>query len=410
MKRRTEAALKRSLQTAPPLSLYVHFPWCVRKCPYCDFNSHEFGETFPEADYINALIRDLDANLDRIKGREVISIFMGGGTPSLFSAEELSRLLSVINAGVVLSKDAEITLEANPGTAEADRFHGYRRAGINRLSIGVQSLDDEKLKALGRIHGAREAEYAVSLARQAGFDNLNIDIMYGLPGQDAAAALKDIAGAVALRPEHLSWYQLTIEPNTVFYKHTPVLPDDEETWNMQQQGRAMLEAHGYSQYEISAWARAGREARHNLNYWEFGDYLGIGAGAHSKLTDAASGDIVRSARHKLPGRYLELAGGREVVTSERMLDEGDRILEFMMNALRLPQGFPAGLFEDRTGLALEAIRDRLDEAVAKDLLDAGNDRIRPTARGAQFLNNLLELFQTGNVEEDRTPFPQDTAV
>lgn len=399
----SESILNTSV-SPPPLSLYVHFPWCVRKCPYCDFNSHEFGESFPETEYIDALIRDLDTEVVGIEGREITSIFMGGGTPSLISEAGLERLLSAIGARLALSEDIEITLEANPGTAEARRFHGYRRAGVNRLSIGVQSLDDEKLKALGRIHDAREAEYAVSLARQAGFDNLNIDIMYGLPGQDAAAALKDIAGAVALRPEHLSWYQLTIEPNTVFYKATPVLPDDEETWNMQQQGQEMLTDQGYRQYEISAWARPGREARHNLNYWEFGDYLGIGAGAHGKLTDTA-GRVVRSARHKLPGRYRELAGGREVVTSERILDKDDLVLEFMMNALRLPHGFRRSLYSARTGLALESLQGRLDEAVAKGLLDVADDIVRPTRHGTQFLNNLLELFQAGNVEEDKTPFP-----
>lgn len=389
---------------ALPLSLYVHFPWCVRKCPYCDFNSHEFNEFFPETDYIDALIRDLDTERDRIEGREIISIFIGGGTPSLISEAGLERLLSAIGVRLALSEDIEITLEANPGTAEAQRFQGYRRAGVNRLSIGVQSLDDEKLKALGRIHDAREAEYAVSLAREAGFDNLNIDIMYGLPGQDAAAAMEDIGKGVALRPDHISWYQLTIEPNTVFYKHTPVLPDDEETWIMQQQGQEMLTDRGYRQYEISAWAQSGREARHNLNYWEFGDYLGIGAGAHSKLTDA-TGRVVRSARHKLPGRYRGLAGGRDVITAEWTLEEEDLVLEFMLNALRLPSGFRSSLFSARTGLSLDSIRPRLTEAVERGLLDVNDKSIRPTLRGTQFLNNLLELFQPGSVEGEKSPFP-----
>jgi len=393
--REGETALNSSL---PPLSLYVHFPWCVRKCPYCDFNSHEFGKRFPEADYIEALIRDLDTELDRLEGREIISIFLGGGTPSLISETGLERLLSAIGARLALSKEIEITLEANPGTAEAQRFRGYRRAGVNRLSVGVQSLDDDKLKALGRIHDSRQAQHAVLMAREAGFDNLNIDIMYGLPGQGTAAAAEDIGKAVALRPDHVSWYQLTIEPNTVFYKRPPQLPDDEAAWIMQQRGQALLEDGGYRRYEVSAWALPGREARHNLNYWEFGDYLGIGAGAHSKLTDEVTGAIVRSARHNLPGRYLELAGGRGVITSERMLDEEDRILEFMMNALRLPRGINYSLFRERTGLGPDRIRSRLSEAVDKGLLDIETDRLRPTPRGTQFLNNLLELFQAGSAE------------
>ncbi len=378
--------------SVPPLSLYVHFPWCVRKCPYCDFNSHEAGGLLPEAGYVDALIRDLDTELAAAGPREIISIFIGGGTPSLVSEAAISRLLSAVGRRLNLSGDIEVTLEANPGTAEAERFSGYRQAGVNRLSIGVQSLDDTKLAALGRIHDAAEAKQAVSIARRAGFTNLNVDIMYGLPDQDVDAAAADLEAAIGLEPDHLSWYQLTIEPNTVFYKHTPRLPGDDETWAMQQQGQERLAAGGFRQYEVSAWARPGREARHNRNYWEFGDYIGIGAGAHSKLTDAAAGTVVRTARHKLPLRYLERAGSDKVVTLKRTLDENDLTLEFMMNALRLPQGFSRDLFTERTGLPLQRIEPVMDEALAKGLVQVHNDRIVPTLRGRQFLNNLIELF------------------
>jgi len=386
------AAAPAGTAASPPLSLYVHFPWCVRKCPYCDFNSHEFSNDLPEEAYVTALIRDLDYIRPAAGRREIVSIFMGGGTPSLFSAAAVTRLLAAVRERLSLTKDIEITLEANPGTVEAGRFAGYRAAGINRLSLGVQSLDNNRLAGLGRIHDADEARAAVRAARSAGFDNINIDLMYGLPGQDPAGARRDVEEALALAPAHLSWYQLTVEPNTVFYSRTPPLPDEEAVLTMQEQGQRLLWQGGFQRYEVSAWSRPGREAAHNLNYWEFGDYLGLGAGAHSKLTDAGGFSVERSARHKIPVRYLETAGSAEAVTGRRVLDEDDLVLEFMMNALRLQRGFDAGLFRARTGLSLERVRDKLERAVELDLLAMEGGVIRPTARGTQFLNNLLQLF------------------
>lgn len=377
--------------SAPPLALYLHFPWCVRKCPYCDFNSHEAGGGIPEDAYVAALLHDLDRSRSAVAGREIISVFLGGGTPSLFSAAAVTRLLDAVRARLPLAEEAEITLEANPGTAEARHFAGYRRAGVNRLSLGVQSFDDESLRRLGRIHDGNEARRAFELARAAGFDNINLDLMYGLPEQSSAMAAADLEAAVAQAPEHLSWYQLTLEPNTVFYARPPVLPVEDAVAAIQEQGEARLEAAGYRHYEVSAWCRAGREARHNLNYWEFGDYLGLGAGAHSKLTGAA-GRITRSARHRIPRRYLETAGDDTVVTTERVLDEEDRVVEFMLNALRLVRGFEPAQFEQRTGLALERVREPLAEACRRGLLEYGGGRIRPTPRGTRYLNDLLQLF------------------
>ena len=374
----------------PPLSLYLHFPWCVRKCPYCDFNSHQAGDEIPETAYIDALIRDLDQALPG--DRRVVSVFLGGGTPSLFSAAAVERLLTAVRRRLNLARDAEITLEANPGTAEAGRFAGYRRAGINRLSLGVQSLTDASLAALGRIHNAAEARRAVALAGSAGFDNLNIDIMYGLPHQESAAAMRDLDAVLELSPAHLSWYQLTLEPNTVFYSRPPSLPDDDRVAEMQERGEALLSANGYRRYEVSAWARPGSEARHNLNYWEFGDYLGLGAGAHSKLTDPATGRVTRYSKLRFPGRYLETAGSDAAVTGKRVLGDDDLILEFMMNALRLPRGFDAALFEQRTGLSLEEVEEKLCRAEQAGLLSTAGGRIVPTARGSRFLNDLLLCF------------------
>ena len=381
-----------SAASLPPLSLYVHFPWCVRKCPYCDFNSHEFGNGFPEEDYVAALIRDLDYMRPAAGGRVIVSIFMGGGTPSLFTDAAISRLLAALRERLNLANEAEITLEANPGTVEAGRFAGYRAAGINRLSLGVQSFDNNRLAGLGRIHDADEARAAVRMAAAAGFDNINIDLMYGLPGQDPAGALRDIEAAADLAPAHLSWYQLTVEPNTVFYSRTPPLPGEDAVFAMQEQGQRLLSERGYRRYEVSAWARPGREAAHNLNYWEFGDYLGLGAGAHSKLTDPAGFRVERSARHRIPARYLQTAGSTEAVTGRRVLEADDLVLEFMMNALRLQRGFDAELFRARTGLLLDRVRDKLERAVALGLLSMEDKVIRPTRRGTQFLNNLLQLF------------------
>jgi len=375
----------------PPLGLYIHFPWCVRKCPYCDFNSHEAGDAIPEEAYVDALLRDLDRARSAVAGREIVSVFLGGGTPSLFSAAAVARLLDAVRARLSLDGAAEITLEANPGTAEARHFAGYRRAGVNRLSLGVQSFDDDSLRRLGRIHNGIDARHAFEMAREAGFDNINLDLMYGLPEQSPAMAAADLETAAALAPEHLSWYQLTLEPNTVFYAKPPELPREDGIAAMQERGEARLAAGGYRRYEVSAWAVSGREARHNLNYWEFGDYLGLGAGAHSKLTDAG-GRITRSARHRIPRRYMETAGEDAVVTAERCLDEEDRVVEFMLNALRLLQGFEPAQFEQRTGLSLERIRTPLAEARRRGLLRDAGGRIEPTPRGTQYLNDLLQLF------------------
>jgi putative oxygen-independent coproporphyrinogen III oxidase len=374
----------------PPLSLYVHIPWCVRKCPYCDFNSHESRAKIPEQEYIDALLRDLEQDLPRVWGRIVHTIFIGGGTPSLFSPEAIDRLLSGIRARLSLDQNVEITLEANPGTVELERFKGFRAAGINRLSIGIQSFDEEKLKALGRIHGRAEALRAAEAARAAGFDNFNLDLMFGLPGQTVEQALADMRTAIDLHPTHLSAYQLTIEPNTLFHARPPVLPDDDITWDMQSQLQAELAAAGYRQYEVSAYARPGYECRHNLNYWKFGDYLGIGAGAHAKITDASG--ITRLWKVKHPNDYLRTAGTPEGIGGEQPLSRHDAAAEFMLNALRLVDGFPSPLFQERAGLPISACEPELALAENKGLIEWDAQAIRPTPQGRRFLNNLLELF------------------
>jgi len=374
----------------PPLSLYVHIPWCVRKCPYCDFNSHEARANIPEQEYIDALLRDLEQDLPRVWGRIVHTIFIGGGTPSLFSPEAIDRLLSGIRARLPLDQNIEITIEANPGTVELERFKEFRAAGINRLSIGIQSFEDEKLKALGRIHGREEALRAAEAARAAGFDNFNLDLMFGLPGQTVEQALADMRTAMALRPTHLSAYQLTIEPNTLFHARPPALPDDDTAWEMQSQLQAELAAADYRQYEVSAYARPGYECRHNLNYWKFGDYLGIGAGAHAKIT-AASG-ITRLWKVKHPNEYLSTAGAPESIGGEQQLSRHDAAAEFMLNALRLVDGFPSPLFQERAGLPISACEPELALAENKGLIEWDARAIRPTPQGRRFLNNLLELF------------------
>ncbi|WP_372523363.1 radical SAM family heme chaperone HemW [Sulfuricaulis sp.] len=374
----------------PPLSLYVHIPWCVRKCPYCDFNSHEARAKIPEQEYIDALLRDLEQDLPRVWGRIVHTIFIGGGTPSLFSPEAIDRLLSGIRARLPLDQNIEVTLEANPGTVELERFKGLRAAGINRLSIGIQSFDDEKLKALGRIHGREEALRAAEAARAAGFDNFNLDLMFGLPGQTVEQALADMRTAMTLRPTHLSAYQLTIEPNTLFHARPPTLPDDDITWDMQNQLQTELAAADYRQYEVSAYARPGYECRHNLNYWKFGDYLGIGAGAHAKITTAS--DITRLWKVKHPGEYLRTAGTTESIGGEQKLSRHDAVAEFMLNALRLVDGFPSPLFQERAGLPISACEPKLTLAENQGLIKWDMQSIRPTPQGRRFLNNLLELF------------------
>jgi len=375
---------------ALPLSLYVHLPWCVRKCPYCDFNSHPADETLPENAYVGALLNDLAAQAGDAAGRAIQTVFIGGGTPSLFSAQAIAALLAGIDARLPLAADAEITLEANPGAAEAGRFAGYRAAGVNRLSIGVQSLDDAKLSALGRIHDRNEALAAVDMARAAGFDNLNLDLMYALPQQSLREALADLDELIALQPEHISWYQLTLEPNTLFHRRPPPLPDDDDIGDIMDAGLDRLAANGFERYEISAFARQSRRARHNLNYWQFGDYLGIGAGAHGKIT-LPDGRIVRRVRPRHPKAYLQWDWP---ASNDRGLTREELPIEFMLNALRLIEGVPAKFFAERTGLPLDAIANRLEKAFDLELLAPQRDRLQPTPLGLRYLNELLLIFET----------------
>nr|WP_202401929.1 radical SAM family heme chaperone HemW [Pseudomonas oryzihabitans] len=373
----------------PPLALYVHIPWCVRKCPYCDFNSHAAGPTLPETEYVDALLADLDQDLIHVHGRPLTSIFFGGGTPSLFSAEALGRLLDGVARRLSLAPDIEITLEANPGTFEQAKFVAYRGLGINRLSIGIQSFQDAKLKALGRIHGRDEAIRAADRARAAGFDNFNLDLMHGLPEQSVADALGDLDQAIALAPTHLSWYQLTMEPNTVFWSQPPELPEDDTLWDIQEAGQARLAAAGYQQYETSAYAQPGRQARHNLNYWGFGDFLGIGAGAHAKLS-APDGTLLRTWKTRLPKDYLDPA--KAFQAGAKALAPADLPFDFMMNALRLVDGVPAAWYPQRTGQSLDSLAPALTAARQAGLLAEDAQRLRPTARGQLFLNDLLQSF------------------
>lgn len=373
----------------PPLTLYVHIPWCLRKCPYCDFNSHTLREDLPEASYLGALERDLIHALPRVWGREVVSVFIGGGTPSLLSAEGVDRLLTCVRTLLRLRPGAEITLEANPGTFEATRFRAYRDAGVNRLSLGIQSFDDRHLAALGRIHRGREAHAAVEAAL-ALFERVNLDLMYALPGQGLDALAADLDAALAYRPPHLSLYHLTIEPNTAFAAKPPALPDDDLAAEMQDLIEARLAAAGYEHYETSAYALPGYRCQHNLNYWTFGDYLGIGAGAHSKLSLPEG--IVREARVKHPRPYMEHAGTPQAIAESRPVTRRDLPLEFMMNALRLTAGFDTALFTERTGLPLSVVAEELAWAEAHGLLTHDAERIRPTERGRCHLNDLLQRF------------------
>jgi len=381
-----------SLPEAPPLALYVHLPWCVRKCPYCDFNSHRAPALIPEDDYVAALLRDLAQDLAQVPARPLVSIFFGGGTPSLFSPDAIDRLLRGVAQRLEIAPDVEITLEANPGTVEQARFQGFREAGVNRLSLGIQSLDDAKLRKLGRIHDRAEALAAVAAARAAGFDNLNLDMMVGLPAQTPGEALRDIDELIGLSPEHISYYQLTLEPDTVFARHPPPLPADDTAWAMQLAARRRLIRAGYRRYEVSAYARPGYQCRHNRNYWTFGDYLGIGAGAHGKLSDPASGQILRRWKPKQPRLYLQSAGTPAGIAGENRLAPPDRLFEFMLNALRLSDGVPTALFGRHTGLPLGLLEPVRGEAVAAGLLHPDPARLLPTARGRRFLNDLVEMF------------------
>ncbi|MRI31580.1 YggW family oxidoreductase [Endozoicomonas sp. OPT23] len=372
----------------PPLSLYVHIPWCIKKCPYCDFNSHAMKDGIPEEEYVTALLEDFDQELHTIQGRELHSIFFGGGTPSLISAKVFDRFLTELQKRITFASDIEITMEANPGTYEHDKFKSYRDVGINRLSLGVQSFQDEKLKALGRIHSANEAYEAIASLREIGFDNFNIDLMHGLPSQTAEDAMSDLRKAIELNPTHISWYQLTIEPNTVFFSKPPKLPQDETLWSIQEQGWDLLEQAGYKQYEISAYSQEGRQARHNLNYWTFGDYIGIGAGAHGKITSLADGSIYRNWKTRMPSDYL--SADKPYEAGRRLLEQGDLPIEFLMNALRLNEGVAHSLFSERTGRELAIMESGLKQAISKGLLE--QKRLQPTKQGRLFLNDLLEIF------------------
>jgi putative oxygen-independent coproporphyrinogen III oxidase len=379
------------LAQLPPLALYIHIPWCVRKCPYCDFNSHTASAVLPEEEYVDALLADLDQELPWAYGRELSSIFFGGGTPSLFSAAALGRLLAGVEQRIRFASDIEITLEANPGTFEQDKFTAYRQLGINRLSIGIQSFQPTKLEALGRIHSGPEALRAADMARKAGFDNFNLDLMHGLPDQSLDDALGDLRQAIALGPTHLSWYQLTLEPNTVFWNQPPLLPEDDILWDIQEAGQALLAEHGYDQYEVSAYAQPGRAARHNLNYWSFGDFIGIGAGAHGKLSHP-DGRIVRTWKTRLPKDYLNPA--KAFKAGDKPLAVDELPFEFLMNALRLTHGVDAELFSQRTGLPLENLAGARREAEQRGLLQVEPTRLVATPRGQLFLNDLLQYFLT----------------
>ncbi len=384
----------------PPLSLYIHVPWCVKKCPYCDFNSHRLTGDIPEDAYVTALLHDFESELANLQGRAINSIFIGGGTPSLLSARAYRALFDGLKSLASVTDDVEITMEANPGTYEHERFQAYRDAGVNRLSVGVQSFQDDKLAALGRIHCGDEARQAIAAS---GFENINIDLMHGLPGQTPQDALYDLQQAIDLQPAHISWYQLTIEPNTVFYTKTPTLPPDETLWGIQESGQALLAEAGFTQYEISAYSQPGRRSRHNLNYWNFGDYIGIGAGAHGKLTDLSTGQIFRNWKTRMPADYLaadhfsavegSLVHGFEA--GRRLLEPDELPIEFMMNALRLNEGVALNDYTARTGASLNGIWQPVQLAQQKGLLEPfGTDlkKLRPTATGRLFLNDLLALF------------------
>jgi len=373
----------------PPLALYIHIPWCLKKCPYCDFNSHERRGEIPQARYVDALLADLELALPSIWGRRVHTVFFGGGTPSLFAPEAIDRILAGVRSRVPLAPDAEITLEANPGTFERARFAGFRAAGINRLSVGVQSFEPKFLHALGRVHDADEARAAAAAAIEI-FGNVNLDLMYALPGQTPADAQSDLAQALRFSPPHLSFYHLTIEPNTLFHRYPPSLPDDETAADIEDAIAATLGAAGYLHYETSAYARPGHECRHNLNYWRFGDYLGIGAGAHSKLSFPDR--VVRQVRHKQPQQYMEEVERGSPLAEDRTVERGEIGFEFMLNALRLTDGVPVALFAERTGFALTLVQKGLDEAERRGLVERDHQRMRPTPLGQRFLNDLQAIF------------------
>jgi len=383
-----EATLS-GLTNPPPLSLYIHIPWCIKKCPYCDFNSHESRTDMPEKRYVAALISDLEQSVPRVYGRKIKSVFFGGGTPSLFSAESIDEILGAVRMLTPLEYDAEVTLEANPGTVEIARFTGYKQAGINRISLGIQSFNGDYLKALGRIHDDKQAIQAAELALNT-FERVNLDVMYALPNQSLEHALQDARQAVALNPDHLSFYHLTLEPNTPFHRTPPSLPDDDVSADMQEQIEALLAENGYEHYETSAFCKPKSQARHNVNYWQFGDYLGIGAGAHSKLS--YHDKITRETRHKHPKAFMENAENGNAVDNSWLIAQDDLSFEFMMNALRLTDGVELSLFQQRTGLSLQMIQAGLLRATQKGLITQELKRIKPTVSGQRYLNDLLGLF------------------
>ncbi len=392
----SDLSVQRSLDNGfklPPLALYVHIPWCIRKCPYCDFNSHAATPELPEQAYVAAVLADLDLDLVHVHGRQLESIFFGGGTPSLFSAQALQALIDGIEQRIRFSPTIEITLEANPGTFEQEKFAAYRALGINRLSIGIQSFQDSKLQALGRVHSAAEAIHAVEMARRAGFANFNLDLMHGLPDQSPEEALADLQTAIDLSPTHLSWYQLTMEPNTVFWNKPPDLPEDDVLWDIQEAGQALLALHGFNQYEVSAYARADAVAQHNINYWSFGDFIGIGAGAHGKVSNP-QGRIQRMWKTRQPNDYLN--SERPFLAGSSTLSAEDLPFEFLMNALRLTSGVELKLFSERTGLSTDALQDGLRQAHQRGLLSTDPKRLAASAQGQLFLNDLLQIFLTND--------------
>jgi len=373
----------------PPLSLYIHIPWCIRKCPYCDFNSHKSPDDLPEEQYVSALIADLKNDLSRFPGRVLDSIFIGGGTPSLFSAKAYARLFSEIHSILPFAKDIEITLEANPGTVEQQRFTDYRSLGINRLSLGIQSFNATHLKALGRIHDDKQAHRAIESARKAGFNNINIDIMHGLPHQTIKEGLDDLKTAFSHHPEHLSWYQLTLEPNTVFYKKPPPLPTEDDAYALEQEGLDLLASHHFKRYEISAFCKPNAMARHNLNYWLFGDYLGLGAGAHGKLT-TNDGQVFRTRKPRQPNDYLNSA--KDFLASVALVNPEELVFEFMLNTTRLQEAIPKTLFEERTGLTFDKLEPGLLKAATKGLLTINATHWQITPFGRQYTNDLQAIF------------------
>lgn len=376
----------------PPLSLYVHLPWCVRKCPYCDFNSHAVKSKLPADEYIDALFRDLEQDLPLVWGRTVQTVFFGGGTPSLFSAAQVERMLSGFRGLLNVAPGAEVTLEANPGTTEHDSFSAYRDAGINRVSLGVQSFDDRMLQAIGRIHGRSEVDRALESISRSGISNFNLDLMYALPGQSRAAAVEDMRLALAAEPSHLSHYQLTLEPNTAFHAAPPQLPDEDLAWTMQEACAELLETAGFGNYEVSAWARPGQECRHNLNYWEYGDFLAIGAGAHGKITLGAEQEVRRRVKRRHPQAWMEGAMQGDVLAEDRVVSAAERVFEFFLNQSRLKSGIRKSRFSPRTGLPWSDVEQRVDLAIRKGLLEDRGSRLVPTDVGWRFVNEIQAIF------------------